>query len=1376
MKIRPNLATNMVATLSWLLAGALPAQPTDLLPAQHKAIPFFHIGRVEGLASSVVKAVVQDGRGFWWIGTDNGLQRFDGHNFRTYRHRLNEPGALPHDQIESLFFDREQHLWVLTARGLCRYDEKTDRFGPVLIAASGHPSVFFQDSRGAVWLAVAKSTVLYRLSPGQTRWEPLPLPFEVSGNGIAEDRITGDVWFATMDGLAFFSQKDHTFRHSGLHPDAHPVFSRAEIPESMLIDRDNRLFIWKSNIVPARDSFAIRWQLPSGASRAYDCPPTRGKLFQSSDGELRLILNGHGPYWCIQYDPETDRWAYQSTYPDGPYRPDFPYEGLSHVYEDREQNIWLSTSNGIFVFNPRAQHARTIRQVPDSGGGVHTIKFIQTCLETREGNIWLGTYFQGLYVLDRDFRLLRKYIQTKETRPASNKSSNHNFNSIWSLHQDRRGNIWAGGQHGTLQQFDAAGHLLRQWQPEAMNRETIRCIAEDADGHLWFGTQHGLLVRRDAVTGAFTVCANIGHPVNQILPNGHNTLWVAAHTYLYRWDILKGKWAGQWSPGGQLPDIADPTTGIGGLTVWNDSTLLTHGNGLFFFDQIHCKFRAAQGLEGLPSKQVSVLLKTSPRQIWLGTLAGLAKWDPDSAALVTYDAKDGVLNDEFREINAGIRLRDGRVLMALHQEGFLVFHPDSLADRVPPPDVQITGMRVFERQWLRPSGDTPEFRHDENYLGFEFAALSWLQTGQLSYRYRLEGYDRDWMENGTNRFAAYTGLPPGHYTFQVQARNREGVFSTGVTELHFYIRPPWWQTAWAYAGYLLLAGGLLTALYRFLLRRRLEHAEAVRLKELDAVKTRLYTNITHEFRTPLTVISGMADQVNEHPDIWLEQGTALIKRNSNRLLELVNQMLDLAKLESGKMPLHLQQGDLVNYVKYLLESFHSLAENKGVQLHFLSEIASLTMDYDAEKIQQVLANLLSNAIKFTPAGGHVYVELRLKNPEQDASPGNALVIRVRDTGIGIDENKLPYIFDRFYQVDAASTRQGEGTGIGLALTRELVKLMDGDISAASRPGQGTEMIVTLPARKRASAAPGAGYWSDDFGATEKTETRSVNPTPPDRSPVFFPFKRQQEPETGATKIPASKEQAMDHPVVLVAEDNADVVTYLAACLAPRYTLAVARNGQECIDMAAALIPDLVISDVMMPLRDGFEVCHALKNDLRTSHIPLILLTAKADLPHKLDGLRLGADVYLAKPFQREELLAHIDNLLESRQKLQAHYLGVAGLAAPPVTEQPEDRFVLKVRQAIEAHLDEYDFTVEQLCRETGMSNAHLHRKLTALTGLSAIRFMRHIRLKHAKELLRDPANSITAVAFDTGFNDPSYFSRIFKQEFGVTPKEWREGR
>ncbi|MCB0575751.1 MAG: hybrid sensor histidine kinase/response regulator, partial [Saprospiraceae bacterium] len=445
-----------------------------------------------------------------------------------------------------------------------------------------------------------------------------------------------------------------------------------------------------------------------------------------------------------------------------------------------------------------------------------------------------------------------------------------------------------------------------------------------------------------------------------------------------------------------------------------------------------------------------------------------------------------------------------------------------------------------------------------------------------------------------------------------------------------------------------LALAIMYAFYRVQLDRRLEQAEAERLRELDTVKSRLYTNITHEFRTPLTVILGMAQQVeNELGKMssegvvtadrqFMTSGLSLIRRNGHNLLSLVNQMLDLAKLESGKMQVNMQQGDVVNYLRYLVESFHSYAESKGVRVHFLSDEDAFTMDYDPEKLQQVVVNLLSNAVKFTPANGHVYVDVRFEKGADrrgiNAAEEN-IVIRVRDTGIGISEEQLPHIFDRFYQGDDSQTRQNEGSGIGLALTMELVRLMDGDISVKSQPGHGAEFAVALSVHRNAP------------------EQKTAMPLNVIEAGEALPEK-SAEKENILSSIP---EGPVSAPLILVVEDNPDVVAYLASCL-PQYRLLVGKDGGEGIEIARESVPDLIITDVMMPHKDGYEVCRTLRSDERTSHIPIIMLTAKADMESKLEGLEKGADAYLAKPFLKEELLVRIRKLLEMRSHLQQHYL------------------------------------------------------------------------------------------------------------------------
>lgn len=537
-------------------------------------------------------------------------------------------------------------------------------------------------------------------------------------------------------------------------------------------------------------------------------------------------------------------------------------------------------------------------------------------------------------------------------------------------------------------------------------------------------------------------------------------------------------------------------------------------------------------------------------------------------------------------------------------------------------------------------------------------------------------------------------------------------------------------------------------------------AAAIRLQELDAIKTRLYTNITHEFRTPLTVILGMTQQIKDKPTAHLQsegmplaEGLNMITRNGQNLLNLVNQMLDLSKLESGHLALHYQQGDVVNFVKYIVESLHSLAESKGLQIHFISDLEQLTMDYDETRLQQVVSNLLSNAVKFTPKGGNIYVSLSIQN--------ETFSFKVKDTGRGIAEADLPYIFDRFYQVDDTTTRHGEGTGIGLSLTRELVKLMHGTIAVKSQVNKGTEFEVVLPI----------------LHIADLKVAREQLPILP---PIIDSFTADNAP------LSKNEEISKEKPLVLIADDNADVRAYIASCLSTDYNLLIAQDGQECEDLAFDKIPDLIITDVMMPFKDGFEVCQTLKTDERTSHIPIIMLTAKADMDSKLQGLEHGADVYLMKPFNKDELLVRIKKLLELRQQLQQFYRSTLGgnteggktqaIEKPnPLTNNADNAFVIKVRTLIETNLNKVDFDVEKLCRDLLLSTSQVHRKLTALTGLSTNSFMRYVRLVKSKEQLVQNAHfSISAVAYDCGFNDPAYFSRAFKQEFGMTPQMWRE--
>jgi signal transduction histidine kinase/DNA-binding response OmpR family regulator len=604
----------------------------------------------------------------------------------------------------------------------------------------------------------------------------------------------------------------------------------------------------------------------------------------------------------------------------------------------------------------------------------------------------------------------------------------------------------------------------------------------------------------------------------------------------------------------------------------------------------------------------------------------------------------------------------------------------------------------------------------------------------------------------------YRNLPHGTFTLKVKAIGAAQVWSEPF-EYTFTIRPPWWFTWWAYTLYGILITGLLYALYRFLLNQQLQLAETHRLRELDEVKTKLYTNITHEFRTPLTVIQGVTTRIrNEGEKLDSKKiidDTHIVNRNSAQLLTLVNQMLDLRKLESGQLPVRMVQGDVVIYLRYLLESFHSLAEAKDIGLHFLNDERELIMDYDPEKLRHIVSNLLSNAVKFTPEGGEVYLSVEKASAKRTPSAlrtEDALLIEVRDTGVGIPPEKIPHIFDRFYQIDDESTRKAEGTGIGLTLTKELVHLLEGEIDVKSEVGRGTTFSVWLPIRRTAPMVEGVPE------VMQPVETAAAGVEQP--SAVF-----EKPVAAGLDEL----------PLVLIIEDNKDVAHYIRSCLEAGYRLETAYNGKEGIDKAIELVPDLIISDVMMPEKDGFEVCDTLKHDERTSHIPVVLLTAKADMESRIAGLRRGADAYLAKPFNREELKVRLEQLIELRRALQKRYAGLQPLELSDEEHQLEDEFLLKVRGIIEEHLSDASFDLPRLCRAVGMSRSQIFRKLKALTGQSTTQVIRSYRLHRARDMLKKSDLNVSEVAYEVGFTNPAYFTRTFKEEFGVAPSEVKNG-
>jgi len=524
--------------------------------------------------------------------------------------------------------------------------------------------------------------------------------------------------------------------------------------------------------------------------------------------------------------------------------------------------------------------------------------------------------------------------------------------------------------------------------------------------------------------------------------------------------------------------------------------------------------------------------------------------------------------------------------------------------------------------------------------------------------------------------------------------------------------------------------------------------ETIRLKELDEVKNRLFTNITHEFRTPLTLILGMANLLKEKPDEWLETGTEKIVNNGRNLLLLVNQMLDLSKLDSGSMPLHIYQQDIVLQLRYLTESMSSLAFQRNISLEFKPDTDHFLMDYDADKMMHIATNLVSNALKYTQSGGSVLVTATISGEQN-----KTFILKVQDNGPGIPSGQLPFIFDRFYTVGDNYGSSENGTGLGLALTKELVKLMEGTIGVKSEPLKGTTFTVQLPVTNKAAVKEMSGF----SHLNERITLEKAS----------YKKSRLQNDETNPEKP--------EQPILLIVEDSPDLVEYLSAILKDDYHIETARNGNEGLQKAFEYIPDIILSDVMMPEMDGIAMLGILKTDQRTSHIPVVMLTAKADIASKLEGLERGADEYLAKPFNEEELRVRLKNLIELRKALRQRYASMDPL---PKTDDKtviiEDAFMMKVRSIMEAHLDNDEFGIRGLCLEIGMSRAQLYRKFKSLTDTTVNGYLMNFRLFKAKEMLLSSALNVSEVAYETGFKNLSHFSRSFKEAFGVTPGSIRK--
>ena len=772
--------------------------------------------------------------------------------------------------------------------------------------------------------------------------------------------------------------------------------------------------------------------------------------------------------------------------------------------------------------------------------------------------------------------------------------------------------------------------------------------------------------------------------------------------------------------------------------------------GITRFDYQSETYKTYNTNQGLPNNDVLGILEDNNGMLWLSTSNGLSKFDVTKEVFNNYNQKDGLPSNEFNRTSC-LKLQDGTLLFG-NYKGLVSFNPDDIKVNLFAPAVQLTDLKLFnqsvkiddENKLLKESiAFTKEvvFDYDQNSFTLEFAALNYIQSDKNRYAYKLEGFDKEW-QFGTNSSATYANLLPGKYQFLVKAANNNGVWTSSVRTLNISVLNPPWKTWWAYLLYCSISVIIAFLLIRYVkIRTRLKQEEEIHQLKLD-----FFTNISHEIRTPLTLIKGPVEELILESNQNNKESLIQVKNNTDRLLRLVNELMDFRKAEAGKLDLEVQQHNLIALLDEICYSFNGLAKNKNINLSFSTSVKELNIYFDKNQLEKVFYNLLSNAFKFTPKGGEV--SITVKESATDCT------VEITDNGFGISEEDQKNLFRKFFQSKLQQVEM-PGSGIGLAFSKSILELHKGSITVESKQAQNGENGLSVFSVK---LLKGLKHFNKHSLKESKSEEnyQIINDFDVVEDDLFIDVQEHADIQ------------------ILVIEDNTEIREFIKNSLNKTYQIETAKDGIEGIEKAFEILPDIIISDVKMPGKDGLEVCKLIKTDERTSHIPIILLTARTAHIHQLSGLENGADIYITKPFSLYLLKLNIRNLLNSRKTMRERFSQEMMLKPTNViVNQADEKFLNRLMLIIENHIDDSEFDVEQLITEVGMSKRVLYKKLSSLTDMTAADFVRSVRLKKAAMLLENGGFNVSEVAFAVGFNDPKYFTKSFKKQFGKSPREYQ---
>ena len=1390
---------------------------------------FSHLDCAQGLSNNHVTCLYKDKRGFMWFGTVSGLNRYDGYQFRIFKHDSKDPHSIGDNYIDQIFDGPEGKMWVgLPAGGFSIYDIAHDRFDQDYTAwlrrwsLPEYMLLKIIPSRPGCWFVYRDNGLFHYGADGQiqaVRPDPFkPGSLDPSLVADAREDSEGNCWVIHQNGLL---EKIDGILHRVVYRTTllEKSFVGTAITCNLFIDRQNDLWISSQGSFKGTFCFHPATGMLRHLSQEQ---PGAGRL--SSDLIYSAIQDGKGQIWLTTDHGGVDivdknNWSVTTLAHNEADRKSVAENSVTCMYRDSASAMWLGTfKSGISYYHQNGLQFPIFRHQPDLPNSL-SYNDVNNFVEDTTGRIWIGSNGGGLICFDRKRNTFHQYLHD----PANPNSLSNNI--IISLLVDKDGKLWIGTYFGGLDCFDGkkfTHYRHDEHSPGSLADDRVMCLYEDSEKDLWIGTLASGLDRLDRKRNCFVHYNNTqpnsirNNYVSSILEDAHHNLWIAT---AYGMDVMERN-------SGRFIHFSTDSNHLSSnyvIFLYKDSRQWIWAGtreGLDLFLPGKQRFKTFTTDSGLADNTIRSIEEDSQHQLWVSTPNGLSRIrilsdhpaasDPNEDVHIhcrNYHEQDGLQGREFNE-RAGMVTRDGSLMFG-GPNGINFFHPENIVNTGAAPPIVLTDLEIFNKSvhvgeqldghviLNKTLSETREIvlHHNEDVFSIEFASLGFVDNARNKYAYTLEGFNTSWlMTDGKIRKATYTNLDAGEYTFRVRATDQDGEWYQQHASLKIIVLPPFWKSPLAYGVYVLLLAGILLAGRRMIIQKarirfalEQERRETRRMHEMDMMKIRFFTNMSHELRTPLSLILAPVDKLlgNTSPSEPRKQ-YEIIRRNARRLLHLVNQLLDFRKMEVNELRLHPRQGDVVKFIKEISFSFIDLAERKNISFSYHDPGHSLLTLFDHDKIERILFNLLSNAFKFTPENGAVSVSVEAEYRGEIVM----LSVKVTDTGIGIAPDKQEKIFERFFQDDIPDTMLNQGSGIGLAITQEFVRMHNGSLSVQSQLDKGSCFILSLPfiplpaevlqpeeVLSTAALTASAAIWSPGEGALPAVFRPAVEVL---HVPSLVPD--PSVPQAGAPASVATADPGKTPPpggdakksTILIVEDNEDFRFYLKDNLRSHYSIIEAADGKEGWRKALAEHPDLIVSDVSMPMMNGIDLCKKILADERTCQIPVILLTAMTGEGAELKGLQTGAIDYIIKPFNFELLLSKIRNVLAHNDSVRKTYQRQVQAAPAAVQiESADEAFVRNVLEVIEKNMDNPAFSVSELSVKFHASRSTFYKRLLLLTGKTPIEFIRHIRLKRAAELLEKSQLTVSEIAYAVGFNNPKNFSQYFKMEFDKIPSAYR---